>query len=212
MSPKQEHALFLSLLSVQVRSKLASLSTILISIVDSLILLPTTPAFHKPVSRKLYPLYYKLITNPIDLNSIRSKAVALSYKSSKEFLNDFRLLCTNCETFNGIDAPLSSVARDMLTRVEAFISENNEIEEAENYLKRNISNENDQEYHVDVDNSDNVDQGVEVSILTDGDEDVEVEVDAEIEIEAETLKEEDIKFNVGREEGIEGEDFVEELV
>ena len=166
LTPKQIHAQFLALQSVQVKSKLAALSTILISLVDSLLLLPTTPAFHKPVPRKLYPLYYKMIKSPIDLSSIRSKAVALTYKSSTEFSDDFRLLAANCETFNGIDAPLSDVARDMLTRVQNQLIENDEVKEVDNFLKENIIDPFDGEDHV------NIDQGDDVSIMTDQ-EDIE---------------------------------------
>lgn len=178
LTPKQLHAQFLASQSIQVRSKLAALSTILISIVDSLILLPSTPAFHKPVSRKLYPLYYKLISNPIDLSTIRTKAVALTYKSSSEFLDDFKLLRDNCETFNGKEAPLSEVARDMLTRVQNSINENEQVHEADNFLKENIKLET-------SDDSENVQiENCEVSILTDGEsEDVKAKQEEDETVE-----------------------------
>lgn len=179
LTPKQIHAQFLSSQSVQVRSKLVALSTILISIVDSLILLPTTPAFHKPVSRKLYPLYYKLIKNPIDLNSIRCKAVALSYTCSAEFLNDFRLLLSNCEAFNGIETPISDVARDIFTRVETSINENEDIKEADSFLKVNII----VNHRDGAEAQDAEDHGADVSILTDGDETNVAEQDEEENVE-----------------------------
>lgn len=177
LTAKQLHAQFLSSQSVQVKSKLAALSTILISIVDALILLPTTPAFHKPVPRKLYPLYYKLISHPIDLSSIRSKAVALSYKNSLEFLEDFNLLLCNCITFNGQEAPLSDVARDMLSRVKTLI-ESDEIKEIDTFLKENIRMINN-----DDDNTDNggrqvqIDHGDDVSIMTDQEEEKDTETE-----------------------------------
>lgn len=160
LTAKQLHAQFLASQSVQVKSKLAALSTILISIVDGLILLPTTPAFHKPVPKKLYPLYYKLISNPIDLGTIRSKAVALSYKNSHEFLEDFNLLLGNCVTFNGENAPLSDVARDMLARVKTSLK-NDEIAEIGAFLKENIT-----DVKVTDDNM-VIDHGDDVSIMTD---------------------------------------------
>lgn len=177
LTVKQLHAQFLSSQSVQVKSKLAALSTILISIVDALILLPTTPAFHKPVPRKLYPLYYKLISHPIDLSSIRSKAVALSYKNSQEFLEDFDLLLSNCVTFNGQEAPLSDVARDMLYRVKTSI-ESDEIKEIDTFLKENIRMINNDDNNMDNDNDRQVqiDQGDDVSIMTDQEEVIEDEI------------------------------------
>ena len=171
LTPKQLHAQFLSRQSVQVKSQLAALSTILISIVDGLILLPTTLAFHKPVPRKLYPLYYKLIKHPIDLSSIRAKAVALMYKSSADFHADFLLLAVNCETFNGKDAPLSDVARDMLTRVQNQLNENEQVKEADNFLKENISDGDDGNVTID--------QGDDVSIMTDQEGEGDNDEDAE---------------------------------
>ena len=176
LTGKQLHAQFLASQSVQVKSKLAALSTILISIVDSLILLPTTPAFHKPVPRKLYPLYYKLISNPTDLSSIRSKAVALSYKNSQEFIEDFNLLLSNCVTFNGEDAALSDVARDMLARVKTSL-ETDEIKETDTFLKKNIVKDNNEGDHVGVDQEGDIviDQGDDVSIMTDHEDEATTE-------------------------------------
>jgi hypothetical protein len=175
LTAKQVHAQFLASQSIQVKSKLAALSTILISIVDGLILLPSTLAFHKPVPRKLYPLYYKLISHPIDLSSIRSKAVALSYKNSQEFLEDFNLLLSNCVTFNGQEAPLSDVARDMLARVKVSL-ESEEIKEIDTFLEQNISKNENQERFTDNNEDEDdkvhieIDQGDDVSIMTDQEE------------------------------------------
>lgn len=167
LTPKQLHAQFLAAQSVAVKAKLAELSTALISLVDSLLVLPTTPAFHKPVPRKLYPLYYKLIAQPIDLGTIRSKAVALSYKSSDEFVQDFLLLRDNCIKFNGTEAPLSDVARDMLEKIQSGILGNDQIKEIDAFLLQNISNVSE--------NSETInDHGDEISILTDHEENDEI--------------------------------------
>lgn len=164
LTPKQLHAQFLANQNVEVRSKLVELSTALVAIVDLLISLPTTPAFHKPVPRKLYPLYYKLISDPIDLSSIRTKAVGLSYTSPADFAADFVLLRDNCVTFNGQDAPLSDVARDMLARVQQAL-ETPEIAEIDSFLKSNIIRGNAEDQSGMQDNGGN--QQDDVSIMTD---------------------------------------------
>ena len=115
----------------------------------------------------------------MDLSSIRGKAVALMYKSSSEFVNDFCLLLSNCETFNGKDAPLSDVARDMLTRVQIQLNDNDLLKEIDNFLKENINFEDDGSGdHL------NIDQGDDVSIMTDHEELEANEASTETEAEA----------------------------
>jgi hypothetical protein len=166
LTPKQLHAQFLASQSPQVRAKLAALSTIFTAIIDSLLLLPTTPAFHKPVPKKLYPLYYKLISNPIDLSTIRSKAVGLTYTSISAFSKDFALLLENCQTFNGKDSPLASVARDIFDKVQTDLEASQEVKEIDAFLLEHLINESGTGPETITTNY----SDIEVSIMTDQEE------------------------------------------
>ena len=116
LTPKQRHHAFLASLPPPLRAHLAALSSLLVPLIDAAIALPTSLAFHKPVSRRLYPRYYLLVPRPIDLASIRAKALALHYRHADQLCADFALMAANCDAFNGPDSPLSLVAHDMLRR------------------------------------------------------------------------------------------------
>ena len=127
----------------------------------------------------------KLIKSPIDLSTIRAKAVALSYKSSNDLIDDFKMLLSNCETFNGKDSPLTDVARDMLIRVENFV-DTSEIKEIDDFLLKNIvnidnNNKDDRKEFSIISNHQN--QGENVSILTDQEEEEKEEEEQEEEQE-----------------------------
>lgn len=171
LTPKQLHSQFLTNQTVEVRGKLAELSTFLIAILDALLLLPTTPAFHKPVPKRLYPLYYKIIKSPIDLTTMRAKAVDFQYSSSLNFRNDFELLLENCAQFNGKDSALCDVARDMLTRVDASIEANDEIHTINSFLRSNLHFPDSGFINEDI-----IVDSADVSILTDPEDEDEEEV------------------------------------
>ena len=56
--------------------------------------------FLKPPSKTLYPDYYTFIKNPIAMDMIKKKINREDYNGLKEFLDDIRLMCNNCRTFN----------------------------------------------------------------------------------------------------------------
>lgn len=158
LTPKQRHAMFLSSLTAENRAKLVELSSHLVAAVDAMIALPTTLAFHKPVSRKLYPLYYKIIAQPLDLSSIRAKAVSLTYLKSADLLDDFNLMARNCDQFNGQGSPLSLVAWDMVERVQSILR-SEAVQELDAFLIEHVKMPSEEESN---------DVGAEVvSILTD---------------------------------------------
>ena len=57
------------------------------------------PFFEKP-SAKLYPEYYEIIAEPIDLMTIEAKVKADRYVNEDDFVADFKLMFANCRTFN----------------------------------------------------------------------------------------------------------------
>lgn len=60
------------------------------------------PPFSKPVpvNMKYAPDYYKVIKEPMDLSTIRSKIRAFHYSSRTEFMNDMKLMIDNCYIYN----------------------------------------------------------------------------------------------------------------
>lgn len=175
LTPKQQHALFLSKLSAENRAQLVALSSHLVALVDAMIALPSTLAFHKPVSRRLYPLYYKMIAHPIDLSSIRSKAVALTYLKSADLVDDFLLMARNCDRFNGQGSPLSVVAWDMVERIKAGI-DTDAVKEVDDYLIKNVKPPTAEDA-----TEDEAHEEIEVSIVTDAEDDKQMDIAAETE-------------------------------
>jgi len=62
---------------------------------------PYAAPFKKPVNRKLIPRYYEMISNPIDLSTMRNKINAYEYRTAESLLEDFALMKSNAIKFNG---------------------------------------------------------------------------------------------------------------
>ncbi|XP_050428093.1 protein polybromo-1 isoform X2 [Adelges cooleyi] len=56
--------------------------------------------FMERPSKKLYPDYYKVIAEPIDMLTIEEKIKQEKYNSEEEILRDFKLMFNNCRQFN----------------------------------------------------------------------------------------------------------------
>ncbi len=95
---------------------------------------PTAGAFLKPVPRELYPKYYELIHEPIDLSTIREKNRKYGYPRADDFVSDFQLMKNNAIKFNGKGTPLANEAIEIWTFVKNTIAQNrdefHEMEEA----------------------------------------------------------------------------------
>uniref|UniRef100_A0A7S2VAW6 Bromo domain-containing protein n=1 Tax=Entomoneis paludosa TaxID=265537 RepID=A0A7S2VAW6_9STRA len=62
---------------------------------------PYSPPFAKPVNRKLIPRYYEVISNPIDLQTMRAKIKRYEYRTVDQLYEDFQLMKSNAIKFNG---------------------------------------------------------------------------------------------------------------
>ncbi|CAG7824490.1 unnamed protein product [Allacma fusca] len=60
---------------------------------------PITIFMEKP-SKKLYPSYYKIITEPIDMLTIENNIKIDKYGTTDELLKDFNLMFDNCRLYN----------------------------------------------------------------------------------------------------------------
>ena len=59
------------------------------------------------------PRYPEVIKNPMDLSTMEKKLREGEYRDAQEFKADFDLIVNNCITFNGVENPVSMMARNM---------------------------------------------------------------------------------------------------
>ena len=79
--------------------------------------------FLYPVNIKQFPTYKKIIKNPMDLTTIKKKLDSGSgsssgYKTRDEFVDDVRLIFTNCEQFNEDDSPVGKAGHALRTHFQ----------------------------------------------------------------------------------------------
>ena len=71
-----------------------------------------------PVNTKQFATYKKVIKTPMDIATIKKKldlpqSNVAAYKSRDEFVEDVRLIFTNCEVFNEDDSPVGKAGHTM---------------------------------------------------------------------------------------------------
>jgi bromodomain-containing factor 1 len=59
------------------------------------------------------PDYYKLIKTPMDLGTIDARLKEQHYATADEFYNDMKLIFRNCYKYNGVDSPVSQLAKQL---------------------------------------------------------------------------------------------------
>lgn len=62
---------------------------------------PQTYPFHTPVNPKVVKDYYKIITRPMDLQTLRENVRKRQYPSREEFREHLELIVKNSATYNG---------------------------------------------------------------------------------------------------------------
>ncbi|KAG8144716.1 hypothetical protein E2320_013173, partial [Naja naja] len=80
---------------------MVTLSSILESIINEMRDLPNTYPFHQPVNGKVVKDYYKIITKPMDLQTLRENVRRRLYPSREEFREHLELIVKNSATYNG---------------------------------------------------------------------------------------------------------------
>ncbi|ELQ74900.1 Transcription initiation factor TFIID, subunit TAF1 [Trachipleistophora hominis] len=94
-------------------------------------------AFLRPVSAKKFPDYLKVVTDPIDLGTMKSKSKNHKYANFGEFVSDLRKMWQNCVAYNGVDHGLSKLAKNMLELGEETMkSKKDEIIEIQNVMTK----------------------------------------------------------------------------
>ncbi|XP_073670753.1 transcription initiation factor TFIID subunit 1 isoform X3 [Paramisgurnus dabryanus] len=105
---------------------MVTLSSVLESIINDMRDLPNTYPFHTPVNGKVVKDYYKIITRPMDLQTLRENVRKRMYPSREEFRESVELIFKNSSTYNGVKHPLTLVAQMMLTLCDEKLKEKEE--------------------------------------------------------------------------------------
>ena len=95
---------------------------------------PHVAPFLRPVDRRQIPRYYEVISDPIDLSTIRDKNSRCEYRTADSFIDEFELMKNNAIKFNG---PASFLAKEataifdfVRSAIDADREEFNQLEDA----------------------------------------------------------------------------------
>nr|XP_015206924.1 PREDICTED: transcription initiation factor TFIID subunit 1 isoform X2 [Lepisosteus oculatus] len=102
---------------------MVTLSSVLEGIINDMRDHPNTYPFHTPVNAKVVKDYYKIITRPMDLQTLRENVRKRMYPSREEFRESVELIVKNSITYNGAKHPLTQVAQSMLDLCDEKLKE-----------------------------------------------------------------------------------------
>ncbi|KAM9788696.1 LOW QUALITY PROTEIN: transcription initiation factor TFIID subunit 1 [Neosynchiropus ocellatus] len=102
---------------------MVTLSSVLESIINDMRDHPNTYPFHTPVNAKVVKDYYKIITRPMDLQTLRENVRKRMYPSRDEFREAVELMVKNSATYNGAKHPITQVAQSMLDLCDTKLKE-----------------------------------------------------------------------------------------
>ncbi|KAF0686536.1 Aste57867_21666 [Aphanomyces stellatus] len=77
--------------------------------------------FNAPVDADLYPDYYTLIPDPMDLATIEDKILGDEYDEMTFFVDDVQLVWKNCFAYNGEVAPIAAMARKLSATFDRLV-------------------------------------------------------------------------------------------
>jgi len=69
--------------------------------------------FLKPVDPNLYPDYYTIVTDPMDLGTIKKRVDNSMYTEPDEFESDLGLVWSNCYLYNGENSEVAKMAKEL---------------------------------------------------------------------------------------------------
>uniref|UniRef100_A0A8C4SNE0 Transcription initiation factor TFIID subunit 1 n=1 Tax=Erpetoichthys calabaricus TaxID=27687 RepID=A0A8C4SNE0_ERPCA len=102
---------------------MVTLSSILEGIINDMRDHPNTYPFHTPVNAKVVKDYYKIITRPMDLQTLRENVRKRMYPSREEFRENVELIVKNSATYNGAKHPLTQISQSMLDLCDEKLKE-----------------------------------------------------------------------------------------
>ncbi|EME31229.1 CREB-binding protein [Galdieria sulphuraria] len=77
--------------------------------------------FRKPVTLAEAPNYYDIITNPMDLSTMRKKLDQGVYRSPQDFLQDLHLICENAFCYNAKNSEVYKLAEELKKRIKKLM-------------------------------------------------------------------------------------------
>ncbi|XP_053329695.1 transcription initiation factor TFIID subunit 1 [Spea bombifrons] len=95
-------------------------------VTQKMMAVPDSWPFHHPVNKKFVPDYYKVITHPMDLETIRQNISKHKYQNRERFFADVNLICTNSVKYNGPDSQYSKTAQEIVTVCDQTLVEYDE--------------------------------------------------------------------------------------
>uniref|UniRef100_A0A3Q1FX94 Transcription initiation factor TFIID subunit n=1 Tax=Acanthochromis polyacanthus TaxID=80966 RepID=A0A3Q1FX94_9TELE len=95
-------------------------------VTQKMMVVPDSWPFHHPVNKKFVPDYYKVIVNPMDLESIRKNISKHKYQNRDAFLSDISLIHTNSIKYNGPDSPYTTTALEIVNVCKQTLAEYDE--------------------------------------------------------------------------------------
>ena len=79
--------------------------------------------FRKPVDPDTARNYHEIVTNPMDLQTMKRKLNAGDYPTVEAFVDDIQLICDNAKKFNGERSMYALMCDDILAEVKKQYSE-----------------------------------------------------------------------------------------
>uniref|UniRef100_A0A3P9LNK7 Transcription initiation factor TFIID subunit 1 n=1 Tax=Oryzias latipes TaxID=8090 RepID=A0A3P9LNK7_ORYLA len=95
-------------------------------VTQKMMIVPDSWPFHHPVNKKFVPDYYKVIPNPMDLETIRKNISKHKYQNRDAFLSDVSLIHANSIKYNGPDSPYTKTALDIISICKQTLAEYDE--------------------------------------------------------------------------------------
>ncbi|XP_047505448.1 transcription initiation factor TFIID subunit 1 [Pieris napi] len=105
---------------------LVTLSSLLEEVLTTMRHLPDVQPFLFPVNQKLVADYYRVVTRPMDLQTIRDNLRQKHYHSREEFLADVNQIVENSNLYNGANSSLTVAAQRMMQRCFEKLAEKEE--------------------------------------------------------------------------------------
>ncbi|XP_043996850.1 transcription initiation factor TFIID subunit 1 isoform X4 [Gambusia affinis] len=95
-------------------------------VTQKMMVVPDSWPFHHPVNKKFVPDYYKVIVNPMDLETIRKNISKHKYQNREIFLSDVSLIHANSIKYNGPDSPYTKTALEIVNVCKGTLAEYDE--------------------------------------------------------------------------------------
>uniref|UniRef100_A0A8C1NAB7 Transcription initiation factor TFIID subunit n=1 Tax=Cyprinus carpio TaxID=7962 RepID=A0A8C1NAB7_CYPCA len=95
-------------------------------VTQKMMAVPDSWPFHHPVNKKFVPDYYKVIINPMDLDTLRKNISKHKYQNREVFISDVALIHTNSVKYNGPDSPYTKTALEIVNVCKQTLAEYDE--------------------------------------------------------------------------------------